>query len=136
MLSRQDIHLCSCLVFPLPSFCHLLAPSLQTRVTLLQLMAFCLAELHLWSTKSSLQVKGTTYHHVRSPSLSQIVSSRSIFLSPLTLFSHLLQESDSLSHQQFPPRLFSLSRVCLFALYPTLFSLFLSLLIVFVFYII
>ncbi|TMS04944.1 WD repeat-containing and planar cell polarity effector protein fritz-like protein, partial [Larimichthys crocea] len=30
-----------------------------TRVTLLRQMAFCLAELHLWSTKSSLQVKDT-----------------------------------------------------------------------------
>ncbi|XP_068597747.1 WD repeat-containing and planar cell polarity effector protein fritz homolog [Brachionichthys hirsutus] len=31
----------------------------KTRVTLLHQMAFCLAELHLWSTKSSLQVKDT-----------------------------------------------------------------------------
>lgn len=29
-------------------------------------MAFCLAELHLWSTQSSLKVKGNTYHHVQS----------------------------------------------------------------------
>ncbi|XP_068182775.1 WD repeat-containing and planar cell polarity effector protein fritz homolog isoform X2 [Antennarius striatus] len=31
----------------------------KTRVTLLHQMAFCLAELHLWSTRSSLQVKDT-----------------------------------------------------------------------------
>ncbi|XP_037637225.1 LOW QUALITY PROTEIN: WD repeat-containing and planar cell polarity effector protein fritz homolog [Sebastes umbrosus] len=31
----------------------------KTRVTLVRQMAFCLAELHLWSTKSSLQVKDT-----------------------------------------------------------------------------
>ncbi|MEQ2184496.1 hypothetical protein GOODEAATRI_008511, partial [Goodea atripinnis] len=32
-----------------------------TRVTLLLQMAFCLAELHLWSTKNSLQVKARGY---------------------------------------------------------------------------
>lgn len=52
------------------SVLSLTGPSPQTRVTLLRQMAFCLAELHLWSTKSSLQVKGSTYHHVQSASLS------------------------------------------------------------------
>lgn len=71
-------------------------PSLQTRVTLLRQMAFCLAELHLWSTKSSLQVKGSTYHHVQSLlffffycSLNNSLSLW-LLLSSLTLFSHLL----------------------------------------------
>lgn len=84
------------------SFSHL-SLSLQTRVTLPRQMAFCLAELHLWSTKSSLQVRGSTYHHVQSPSLSlnnslpvSFLSFTShsvllwLFLSSLTLFSHLL----------------------------------------------
>lgn len=55
-------------------FFSLTRPSLQTQVTLLHQMAFCLAELHLWSTKSSLKVKGSTYHHVQSPTLSIILS--------------------------------------------------------------
>lgn len=74
MSSRQDMHLW--LVFVLHRLFLRLSfvlsvprPSLQTRVTLLLQMAFCLAELHLWSTKSSLQVKGSTYHHVQSTSL-------------------------------------------------------------------
>lgn len=73
-------------------------PSPQTCVTHLCQMAFCLAELHLWSTKGSLQVKGTTYQHVQSPSpLSWFPSlplSPSalfwLFLSSLTLLMHLL----------------------------------------------
>lgn len=50
---------------PPPSPPHLLL--LQTQVSLHRVMAFCLAELHLWSTKSSLRVKGSTYQHVQSP---------------------------------------------------------------------
>lgn len=90
-----------CLFLRLSFVLSLACPSVQTRVTLLRQMAFCLAELHLWSTKSSLQVKGSTYHRVQSPSLSIILSlspfsfsSHSVllwlFLSSHTLFSHLL----------------------------------------------
>lgn len=93
----------SVVVFGLPllrlSFLlSLTCPSPQTWVTHLHQMAFCLAELHLWSTKGSLQVKGTTYQHVQSPSpLSWIPSfplSPSalfwLFLSSLTLLMHFL----------------------------------------------
>lgn len=89
MSSRQDMHLWLCLVCPVSfsSFHSLSCPSLQTRVTLLHQMAFCLAELHLWSTKSSLQVKGSTYHHVQSPSLSLSLSIiLSLALSVITHF--------------------------------------------------
>ena len=74
----------------------LTCPSSQTRVTLLRQMAFCLAELHLWSTKSSLQVKGSTYRHVQSPSLSLSLSlwfstfpSRSVLLR-LSVIAHFV----------------------------------------------
>ena len=89
MSSRQDMHLWLCLVCPVSfsSFHSRSCPSLQTRVTLLHQMAFCLAELHLWSTKSSLQVKGSTYHHVQSPSLSLSLSIiLSLALSVITHF--------------------------------------------------
>lgn len=77
----------SVVVFGLPllrlSFIlSLTCPSPQTWVTHLHQMAFCLAELHLWSTKGSLQVKGTTYQHVQSPSplLDSLLSSFSLCL--------------------------------------------------------
>lgn len=74
MSSRQDMHLWFVFVLHrlflrLSFVLSVPRPSLQTRVTLLLQMAFCLAELHLWSTKSSLQVKGSTYQHVQSTSL-------------------------------------------------------------------
>lgn len=63
-------------------------------------MAFCLAELHLWSTKNSLRVKGSTYQHVQSPGdapplppPSPPPPRPSPFLSSLTLSLHLLDTS-------------------------------------------
>ena len=41
------------------SLSHLLLPQIPGELSVP--MAFCLAELHLWSTKSSLQVKGNQY---------------------------------------------------------------------------
>lgn len=112
-LLHQDSHQRSCLVCPVfLSVFHLLffpsRPSLQTRVTLLHQMAFCLAELHLWSTKSSLQVKGTTYHPVQSPSLLYIHSPFSFsshsfchhslcFHTFSPLYQDILQQSNSYS---------------------------------------
>ena len=99
MSSRPDMHLWSRLAL---SF--VLVPPCRLGLHSSRQMAFCLAELHLWSTKSSLQVKGSTYRHVQSPALSIILSmslfSRSshsvvlrLFLSSLTLFSHLVPTS-------------------------------------------
>lgn len=79
-----------CLSLLLSFVLSLPCPSLQSRVTLLRQMAFCLAELHLWSTKSSLQVKGSTYHHVQSPTLS-LSRSFSIILSlALSVITHFV----------------------------------------------
>lgn len=73
-------------------------------------MAFCMAELHLWSTKNSLKVKGRTYHHVQSPTLNNSLSGPFCHhslcfhtFSPPYLY--LLSQSNS----QSTPILFSLS---------------------------
>lgn len=105
-------------LFLLSFVLSLTCASLQTWVTLLRQMAFCLAELHLWSTKSSLQVKGSTYHHVQSPSLSVILS---LALSVITHFvftpfphlTYIYFSNLTLSQHQFSICLFSLS-LCLF----------------------
>ena len=97
----------SVVVFGLPCLSlhlsFLSCPSLQTRVTLLRQMAFCLAELHLWSTKSSLQVKGTTYHHVQSSTL--LIKSLLVFflfLLSLSCSGYFCQRSLCF-HTSFPP---------------------------------
>lgn len=74
-------------VVPFPSSLNLFflfsVPLCRLRLHCSDQMAFCLAELHLWSTQSSLKVKGNTYHHVQSPTLSIILS---LALSVITHF--------------------------------------------------
>lgn len=111
---RWDTHLDRCL--SRPSFVLSCSrPSPQTRVTLLRQMAFCLAELHLWSTKSSLQVKGSSYHHVQSPSLSMALRLShfvSLCLAPALLVVAHFVFTPSPSSPLLPPSLASFTLQC------------------------
>lgn len=98
----KDMHLWLCLVscclFLLLSLSLSLTCPRQTRVTLVRQMAFCLAELHLWSTKSSLQVKGITYQF-------NLPLSNSLPFSFLSLTRRLALSPSVITHFVFMPSL-------------------------------